>query len=57
MGPPQKDAFPSPRISSIVTELLGNHGTTTAMTIHLNLLNDFSILIETNKCHDLMTLI
>jgi len=48
-------AYPSIRISSIITKSLEGHGIAAAITIHRNLLNQWITLIQTDRCHDLMT--
>ena len=46
---------------AIIKEFFEGHGTAAArtihraMTIHMNLLNQLIILIQTDRCHDLMT--
>jgi len=55
-----KKAFPAPRMPAIVNEFFEDHGTAAArtihraLTIHMNLLNPWITLIQTNRCHDFM---
>jgi hypothetical protein len=56
-----RNAFPSPGMAAIIKELLEDHSTAAAMTIHgaltihMNLLIQSINLIQTDRCHDLMT--
>jgi hypothetical protein len=55
-----KKTFPAPRMPAIVKEFFEDHGTATprtihrALAIHMNLLNPWITLIQTNRCHDFM---
>ncbi len=56
-----RDALPSPGMPAVIKELFEDHGTAAARTIHRaltmhkNLLNQRITLIQTDRCHDLMT--
>jgi hypothetical protein len=56
-----ENAFPSPGMPAVIKELFEDHSTAAArtihraLTIHMNLLNPRFALIETDRCHDLMT--